>query len=124
MSGGHTNHRPSGDQKDGGARLGAAPNATAPVEYTAWLRGVLQNVGQHPVLGQITERGIAVAVTLAYAVGHEPLHPEVEDRTCDRCRQYVPTGTDLWLFRIPVREKLIVTGGFCTGCARLKGMLP
>lgn len=120
----NTNRRPSRDQKDGGARLGAAPNATAPVEYTAWLRGLLQYVDQSPALHHFTDQGLALAVALAFVVEHDPLHPEVEDRTCDRCRQYVPAGTDLWLFKIPVRDRLIVTGGFCTGCAQLEGMLP
>lgn len=120
----NTSRHPSGDQKDGGARLGAAPNATAPVEYTAWLRGLLQYASQSPALLHFTERGIALAVALSFVVEHDPLPASVEWRTCDRCRHYVPSGTDLWRFRIPVREKLIVTGGFCTGCARLEGMLP
>ncbi|GGK64061.1 hypothetical protein GCM10011509_10590 [Ornithinimicrobium pekingense] len=45
-----------------------------------------------------------------------------EDRTCDRCRAYAPSGTAFWPFLIRPRGDIALGVGMCNTCARREGI--
>lgn len=57
--------------------------------------------------------------TVVIPITTNPADPGTEDRTCDRCRTYVPTQDVLWLFKCEypaLAGHVIVFGGLCTDC--------
>lgn len=87
---------------------------TRPVmhEPTAWLRGALADV-----LARIDaldlEPGTAVLAPLGRTAGRE-------DRTCDRCRHYVPEGPPFYCDLLIPRPGVHVVVGLCQVCRDLE----
>ncbi len=91
-------------------------STTAPPELSAWLRGELGRV-----IRVVREHGLNPhnldGPVILTRLGPPGGVGSVEDRTCDRCRTYVPPGPPLHLFGVRAAPQLIVTCGLCTVCA-------
>lgn len=72
------------------------------------IRQLERNAGEH-----LTRSGMVVAQLSQTKV----VPGETEDRTCDRCRTYVPKGPPFWCATFAMGRFLLVMG-LCTDCAR------
>lgn len=89
-----------------------------PHEHTAWLRSqVARRVAQIDALTDLPEHDLVVA-----PLGKHTAPGSREDRTCDRCRVYVPTGHDYYPFGVRPRVDICLCAGLCATCARLEGI--
>ena len=85
-------------------------------ERSAWLRQVVaQRVADVERAGW--PAGAAVMTWAAFPPGPPGGR---EDRTCDRCRRYVPEPDTFCLYMAPAESstgrRLLLTGGLCQGC--------
>lgn len=80
-------------------------------EPTAWCRGTVAER-----VRELDQLDIPAGLTVV-----EPLSglPPIgrEDRTCDRCRVYVPRRLDFWLANV-ISGRFVLVLGLCTSCAR------
>jgi hypothetical protein len=82
-------------------------------EPSAWLRGTVARRARE-LAGVVASCGPALVVA---PLTRESRFGEVEDRTCDRCRVYVPPGAVFWLCAYP-HGQLLFSLGLCADCAR------
>lgn len=89
---------------------------TTPQEPSAWLRSTSARRTR-----EVERLGIDLgdpATPLVIAPLAEPgRHGEQSDRTCDRCRRYVPTGQPFHGLMHKAAPRLLLTGGLCDRCA-------
>ena len=90
-------------------------------EPSAWMRGRLAALERKAWRAVSADRDPASCVVIAALTRHE-LPGTWQDRTCDRCRAYVPPGESLHMLSHLVRPWLVVTGGLCDGCAAAEGV--
>lgn len=88
-------------------------------EPTAWLReAAAMRARQATFLGaDVLHNGGVVIIPIG---GRSGINDPIEDRTCDRCRTYVPPGEFFAPFRSEFKVppgRVIVFGGLCAGCA-------
>jgi hypothetical protein len=113
----HTNSRAG--RTGAGARGWDAESNRTPMEPSAWLRGEYTRIAARPEVRAALGRGMQVLVPIWPGSAFAP--SDVEDRTCDRCRTYVPMGQKLWVFKQEPEYGLTVLGALCTPCARREG---
>ena len=99
------------------------PSVTAgtdfvPVEPSAWLRSA--------AAARVRQIKATVPNVEAYGVVIAPLGEtgpkgSREDRSCDRCRTYVPQNAHLHLLTYHVTPKILLCAGFCSVCASKEG---
>lgn len=97
-------------------------NATGvPHEPSAWLRNRLNEIEStlRCVMGDQVE---VVGQLPTYLVPLGPMGTvgSWEERTCDRCRTYVPVGQSFYPIALAPLPYLVVTGGLCPACADLE----
>ncbi|GAA3089281.1 hypothetical protein JOF29_007945 [Kribbella aluminosa] len=131
---------PPGEKKDGrpDAKEVAAPTraattsgpdgklkstVTPPWEPSAWFRGQIVRVATRTRLVALPYDGTTVVVV---ALRHAQPGSR-EDRTCDRCREYVPPMSAKFFcgaqhFRISGHVCGVMTFGLCDRCRRLEGL--
>lgn len=86
-------------------------------EGTAWLRGaVARRLAQLDRLDLGPTRGRVIVCPLDR--GAEP--GSREDRTCDRCRSYVPDGRPFVTGLVQPRTGVLLAYGLCGTCADLE----
>lgn len=87
-------------------------------ESTAWLRGATADAERRARAAQADFDAPAFAVV---TLG-PPTQPGTrEDRTCDRCRTYVPEDILFWTFLQNRPGGIYVVGGLCGDCKELEG---
>ena len=92
-------------------------------EGSAWWRAALNDAEQRGLAlrAALAEDG-GLAVVLV-TVGPPTTGGTKEDRTCDRCREYVAGGQWFGTF-VQRRGDICIIGGLCEGCMRIEGIDP
>lgn len=93
--------------------------AAPPWEPTAWMREAIDRR-----TAQLEDRGIdrtvCDAVVVPLAGNWTGIAGTREDRTCDRCRVYVPHGLDLWAGTVQMQRvdgtRALLAFGLCSAC--------
>lgn len=90
---------------------------TAPRESTAWLRTALARRVSELVSAEL----VAAPPTMTVAPLAAPTRPgSRDDRSCDRCGEYTPTGELFWPFVCHPTPYIILVGGLCAVCKDLE----
>lgn len=85
-------------------------------EPSAWLRDKIATR-----IANLEARGALPNDFATVAPLGRPTGPDTsEDRTCDRCRTYVPRGVDLWLMVLHPVDSVALICGLCDTCYRLE----
>lgn len=88
----------------------------APWEPSAWLRDAISK--RHKQIRTIhTNRPGDLVVA---PLGPKTAHGAREDRTCDRCRTYVPPGPLFYVHAFPAAPALVLIVGLCRDCHQLE----
>jgi len=94
--------------------------AVAIHECSAWLRGAaakrVRQIGAQLKDIDTSDFGAIIA-----PLGSTGSPGSCEDRTCDRCRSYVPQGDALHMFVFWATPRIHLAGGLCASCARKEG---
>lgn len=89
-------------------------------EASGWLRSTAARRAR-----QIERMGFdlhdAATPLVVAPIGKAARPGEREDRTCDRCRTYVPEGETLHLFIYAPAPRLHLTGAWCQTCRDKEG---
>ena len=88
-------------------------------EPSGWLRGVSARRVRDARRAGLNPDSHGPIIVLP--IGSSCARGSREDRTCDRCRAYVPEGAILWLFGWQAAQALILTGALCTTCHTREG---
>jgi hypothetical protein len=92
-------------------------------EPSAWLRATATR--QLRKLEAANVGDVSDDPVIMLSLGRSPFESEREDRTCDRCRRFVPIGEMFypfcWETRSTVVTRVFITGGFCGKCNTLEG---
>lgn len=92
------------------------------LEGSAWLR---ERIGRR--IRQCRELGYELSQDNEYMVlvplGDLAMPGTEEDRTCDKCRAYVPSDPFVAV-SMQVAPSLILVGGMCISCAKGEGLEP
>jgi hypothetical protein len=86
-------------------------------ELSSWLRTAA--AAGYRTAVRVGGDTLAQGGTVAVPIGPAQADPETEDRTCDRCRTYVPPAEVFWPFKCEypaLAGHVIVFGGLCTAC--------
>ena len=88
-------------------------------EPSAWFRGaILAALRRADQIPRRSRSRIALNLSRVPCKAGDP-----EDRTCDRCRRFIPTsgGEDFFPFVWPARSDLLLRVGLCRSCLLLEG---
>lgn len=92
-----------------------------PRELSAWMRG---RMGE--LVTRVTSMGLDPhhgPTTIVLPLGEPARVGSREDRTCDRCRTYVPTGRALHPVLVHVTPHMVAGGALCRACVDLEGVV-
>lgn len=90
-------------------------------EPTAWLREAATKRARVAML--VCADALMHGDVVMTPIGKSGMNDPVEDRTCDRCRTFVPKGVLFHPFKVEYPfppGRVIVVGGLCGGCAGLE----
>ena len=91
-----------------------------PQEPSAWLRGAAaKRVRQ--IGAQLKDIDTSAFGAIVAPLGTSGPPGSREDRTCDRCRCYVPQGDALHMFVYAPTPRIHLAGGLCGSCAAKEG---
>jgi hypothetical protein len=86
-------------------------------EPSAWLRGAAaKRVRQ--IGAQLRDVDTSAYGAIVSPLGRTGAPGSREDRTCDRCRSYVPECSPLHMFTYQPTPRIYLAGGLCESCAR------
>ena len=89
-------------------------------EPSAWLRGAAaKRVRQ--IGAQLKDTDTSAFGAIVAPLGTSGPPGSREDRTCDRCRCYVPQGDALHMFVFLATPRIHLAGGLCASCASKEG---
>jgi hypothetical protein len=97
------------------------PTATARIhECTAWMRtAAARRVRQ--IEAELKDIDTSTYGAIVAPIGMTGAPGSREDRSCDRCRAFVPPGDLLHMFVYRATARIHLAGAFCTACARKEG---
>lgn len=92
---------------------------SAPWEPTAWMReAIRRQIDQIEASG--VNRAVCDVVVVPLTGSYAGIAGTREDRTCDRCRVYVPEGRQLWVGAVRSRRidgtVALLAVGLCARC--------
>ncbi|MDZ8275671.1 hypothetical protein R2Q81_06855 [Microbacterium aquimaris] len=118
-----TNETPRGNgaiaktQVEAGSDTNPTATSATPRENTAWLRCTLAR----RVADLVSADMVAAPPTMTVAPLAAPTSAgSREDRSCDRCGDYTPTGAMFWPLVCHPTPYIILIGGLCTLCKNLE----
>lgn len=122
---------PAGNRGESKQFMGATAGSTVPPapdelpdgaptivrEPTAWLRG---RAGER--VREICAMGLDPdgTTTIVVPLGRSGRIGSREERTCDRCRTYVPVGTLFYPVAHHPAKSVFVVGGLCASCVAME----